>query len=275
MELVYNSIMLVSHETPISFLHESKAYNDFDYALVHLFETHPEYYSFFKCSLLEGREVLLDNSIFELKEAFDSEKFAKYVEELKPTYFIVPDVLEDALGTMDSYNSFRSKYKGLPGLWIGAIQGKTYDEIVECYRYMDAFADYIAISFDFSFYQTIGRSDGLISSYAKLERMCDGRRKLIEMLIKDNIWNHNKPHHLLGCSLAREFKHYTNIPSIRSVDTSNPVVAGILNKRYIKGIGLYEKPSVLLADLIDHEVTGEQADNIFYNALEFKNIINS
>ena len=53
--------MLVSHETPISFLEESREYNDYDYALVHLFETHPEYYSFFKCSLGMGREVLLDN----------------------------------------------------------------------------------------------------------------------------------------------------------------------------------------------------------------------
>ena len=52
------------------------------------------YYSFFKCSIAEGREVLLDNSIFELGTAFDSEKFAKYVEELKPTYYVVPDVLE-------------------------------------------------------------------------------------------------------------------------------------------------------------------------------------
>lgn len=265
--------MLVSHETPISYLNDSKLYNDFDYALVHLFETHPEYYSFFKSSLLEGREVLLDNSIFELKEAFNSEKFAKYVEELKPTYFIVPDVLENCMKTVESFTSFREKYNGLPGLWIGAIQGKTYDEIVECYRYMSTFADYIAISFDFSFYQTIGRSDGLNPEYAKLERMCDGRKKLINMLIKDGIWNHEKPHHLLGCSLAREFKHYVNIPSIRSVDTSNPVVAGILNKRYIKNIGLYDKPSVLLADLIDHEVTTEQAEDINYNAKEFKKII--
>ena len=88
--------MLVSHETPISLLDESREYNDFDYALVHLFETHPEYYSFFKQSLLQGREVLLDNSIFELGYAFDSEKFAHYVNELKPTYYIVPDVLEDS-----------------------------------------------------------------------------------------------------------------------------------------------------------------------------------
>jgi hypothetical protein len=265
--------MLVSHETPISFLKESKSYNDYDYALVHLFETHPEYYSFFKSSLLEGREVLLDNSIFELKEAFDPAKFAKYVEELKPTYFIVPDVLEDAMGTVESFNAFREQYNGLPGMWIGAIQGKTYDEIVECYRYMESFADYIAISFDFSWYQQIGQSHSLKTEYAKLERMCDGRKKLINMLIADGIWNHKKPHHLLGCSLAQEFKAYTDLPSIRSVDTSNPVVGGILNKRYIKDIGLREKPSVLLADLIDHEVTSEQAEDIIYNTTQFKHII--
>jgi hypothetical protein len=31
--------MLVSHESPISILDKSKEYNDYDYALVHLFET--------------------------------------------------------------------------------------------------------------------------------------------------------------------------------------------------------------------------------------------
>jgi hypothetical protein len=265
--------MLVSHETPISYLTESKRYNDYDYALVHLFETHPQYYSFFKASLLEGREVLLDNSIFELKEAFDSEKFAAYVQELKPTYYIVPDVLEDVVGTVDSFESFRKEYSDLPGMKIGAIQGKTYDQIVECYRYMDAFADYIAISFDFSWYQQIGLSNSLNTDYAKLERMCYGRKQLINMLIADGIWNHSKPHHLLGCSLAKEFASYKNIKSIRSVDTSNPVVGGILNQRYIKGIGLRGKPSILLADLIDHEVSDEQACDIEYNTTEFKRII--
>ena len=70
--------MLVSHESPIAILEESKSYNDYDYALVHLFESQPEYYSFFKQSLLAGREVLLDNSIFELGEAFDPKKYIRY-----------------------------------------------------------------------------------------------------------------------------------------------------------------------------------------------------
>lgn len=265
--------MLVSHETPISFLDQSKLYNDFDYALVHLFETHPEYYSFFKRSLLEGREVLLDNSIFELKEAFNSERYAEYVRELSPTYFIVPDVLEDACATVDSYMNFKSKYSDLPGMWIGAIQGKTYDEIANCYKVIAEVADYIAISFDFSWYQSIGLSSSPDPIRAKLERMCDGRQKLIQMLKDDGIWNHKKPHHLLGCSLAKEFASYKDMPSIRSCDTSNPVVAGITGRTYIKEVGLREKPSVLLADLIDQELDEQQQRDILYNTVEFKHII--
>lgn len=265
--------MLVSHETPISYLDVSVGYNDFDYALVHLFETHPDYYKFFEISLASGREVLLDNSIFELKEAFDADKFAGYVEKLKPTYFIVPDVLEDSKKTIASYKSFANKFPHLDGMWIGAVQGSSYDEIVECYQYMSTHADYIAISFDFSWYQQIGRSWSKDPSLAKLERMCDGRHKLIRMLINDGIWNWHKPHHLLGCSLAREFKNYKDVTNIRSVDTSNPVVAGILGKRYVAGIGLNEKPSIMLADLIDHEVTIDQGMDIVVNANMFKEII--
>jgi hypothetical protein len=267
--------MLVSHETPISFLDQSRSYNDFDYALVHLFETHPEYYAFFKSSLSMGREVLLDNSIFELKEAFNPEKYANYVSELNPTYFIVPDVLEDSAATIESYEKFKANYSdGLFGLWIGAVQGKTYQDIVECYRYMSQNADYIAISFDFSWYQQIGYSQSNNPHLSKLEKMCTGRQRLIKMLQEDGIWNYKKPHHLLGCSLAKEFAAYKYVPSIRSCDTSNPVVAGILGDRYVKGLGLNYKSSILLADLIDYEVTKDQAQDITYNAAEFKNICN-
>jgi len=137
---------------------------------------------------------------------------------------------------------------------------------------MDSFSDYIAISFDFSFYQTIGISSSLNPARAKLERMCSGRVKLINMLINDGIWNHNKPHHLLGNSLPQELASYRNITSIRSVDTSNPVVAGIHNIRYIKNSGMRTKPDTLLANLINYEVTVEQKADIFYNIQEYKKL---
>jgi hypothetical protein len=244
--------MLVSHESPISILKESRDYNNYDYALVHLFETHPEYYNFFKDSIKMGRQVLLDNSIFELGKSFDPKKFAKYVKELKPNFYIVPDVLEDGYKT---------------GIKIGVVQGKTYDELVDCYKYMSDNADYIAISFDYSYYLVTG------TGKTKLQRYASGRYKFINDLKRDGIWNDFKPHHLLGCSLAKEFSFYDNDRTIRSVDTSNPVVAGIKELRYNGNLGLEDKPSIKLADLIDHEVTDSQMEDIQYNVNEFKGII--
>ncbi len=119
--------MLVSHESPISILDASQSYNDYDYALVHLFETHPEYYKFFKRSLAAGREVLLDNSISELGESFDPNKYRKDAEELNPTFYIVPDVLEDSAGTIRSWLQFL--LNGTPevdALKIGVVQGNSY-----------------------------------------------------------------------------------------------------------------------------------------------------
>lgn len=259
--------MLVSHESPISILKESRNYNDYDYALVHLFETHPEYYNFFKDSIKMGRQVLLDNSIFELGKSFDPKKFAKYVKELKPNFYIVPDVLEDGYETIKSFHDFVNKHTDLPGIKIGVVQGKTYDELVDCYKYMSDNADYIAISFDYSYYLVTG------TGKTKLQRYASGRYKFINDLKRDGIWNDFKPHHLLGCSLAKEFSFYDNDRTIRSVDTSNPVVAGIKELRYNGNLGLEDKPSIKLADLIDHEVTDSQMEDIQYNVNEFKGII--
>ena len=80
---------------------------------------------------------------------------------------------------------------------------------------------------------------------------------------------------MLGCSLAREFKDYKYISSIRSLDTSNPIVAGLVGKRYYKGIGLLDKPKTLLADLINSSVDDELESNILYNVDEFKKLLRS
>ena len=265
--------MLIAHEAPISILEKIRDITDIQYALVHLFDTHPNYLNFFKLSLNLGREVLLDNSIFELGVAFDSERYVEYIYELKPTYYIVPDVLEDSNATIEAYTNFTTDYQMVPGLKIGVVQGKTYDELVKCYKFMADHADYIAISFDYSYYQLTGKSTSMDPEQAKLERMCDGRQKFIDALIVDGYWDKRKPVHLLGCSLAREFASYKYVTNIRSVDTSNPVVAGITGSRYLKNIGLFHKPKVLLADLIDTELTSDQMNDVLYNVEEFKHIV--
>ena len=268
----------VSHESPIALLPESELYNDYQYCLVHLMEEEPEYKEWFLGKYRAIRpdgEILLDNSIFELKEAFDSEKYAVWCERIKPNYYIVPDVLEDSQETMTKMEEWDKQYgNDLPGLKIGAVQGKTWTDIVECYRFMTAYADYIAVSFDLSMYQVTGIS-GKLDLNEKLKRQMTGRQHLVKRLIDEGWWDWDKPHHLLGASLAREFKWYVNnnIYNIRSLDTSNPVVAGLLGYQYNGDFGLSHKPSQLLADLIQAQPDDDAKERIRYNTEMFKKII--
>ena len=100
----------VSHESPISILDKSLEYNDYCYALVHLFETHDKYYDFFVRAKTLNKEIYLDNSIFELGESFDHVKYAEWIEKLEPNLYIVPDVLEDYTETCNAWMQWESVY---------------------------------------------------------------------------------------------------------------------------------------------------------------------
>ena len=269
-------LMKVSHESPISILDLSKEYNDYEYCLVHLIDQYPAYYKHYKNAReVYDREVLLDNSIFELGKAFDSDKFLAAAIDLKPNMFIVPDVLEDSMRTQQSFTDWEllGRTQQIKDVCttkaIGAVQGKTWQELIDCYKFMSDRADMIAISFDFSYYEVTGEGR------TKLDKWCSGRKRFISQLIERGIWDWSKPHHLLGCSLAKEFRYYVdnNIHNIVSCDTSNPIVAGIHNIKYDADYGLPFKPSTKLADLIDHTFTDEQLMIARYNVDMFKRII--
>lgn len=256
----------IAHEAPIDILKKVQPLTDYSYALVHLFETHPEYYEFFVNERKQGRTVLLDNSIFELGTAFDTKEYVKWIEKLQPNFYILPDVLENGEQTILNFQEFVTEYNDLPGMKIGTVQGKTFDELYNCYTFMSEHADMIAISFDLSYYSITGRG------YNKLQRQCSGRQKLIRDLHSCGVWNSRKPHHLLGCSLAKEFSYYTEcrIEGIYSCDTSNPVMAGLHGIRYNGPFGIETKPSQKLVELIDKRVTEDEWSVIEYNIHSFR-----
>lgn len=260
----------VSHESPLSLLEQSLQYNDYCYALVHLFEQYPEYFNFFKTAKdIHDKCVYLDNSIFELGKSFDGAEYTKWIEKLEPNLYIVPDTLEESSETIKQFYTFTGEYTDLPGIKMGVVQGKTYDDLVRCYSFMAEYADVVAISFDYSYYLSTGIGNN------KLERYMNGRRKFIQDLINENRWNWSKPVHLLGCSLAREFSYYVdnNIHNIRSCDTSNPVVAAMFNLKYNDDFGLNEKPSQKLADMLEANLDDTQQEILEYNLKMFKKIL--
>tara|TARA_R100001126_G_C4870598_1_gene172794 strand:- start:271 stop:1092 length:822 start_codon:yes stop_codon:yes gene_type:complete len=261
----------IAHESPKSIFEEVQRFTDYDYALVHLFEEDKEYLEQFKKAASKGREIILDNSIFELEEAFDAEKFKYWVDDLRPSWYIVPDVLEDAEGTINKMSDWNRKYFNVPGKKIGVVQGKTYNEIVDCYSYMDKVAkvDMIAISFDYSYYtKSVPHANKYVSWML-------GRVKLLGDLLKDGIINKKKKHHLLGCSLPQEFAFYkhSDYDWLYSLDTSNPVVHGIKGISY-KSEGLWSKESQKLFELINSDIDEDQLSIIKNNIQKFRWITN-
>lgn len=255
----------VAHESPKSLFKHIWDRTDYDYFLVHLM-TDIEYQRLYWDSKLAGRTTYLDNSIFELGTAFDMDQFAEWVKFLKPDYYIVPDALEDANRTVRNMSIWVDRYSDLPGKRVGVIQGKTWEELKDCYQYMAHYVDMIAISFDYSYYRETVPNPNKWMSYTL------GRVKLLGDLVEKGIIDQSKEHHLLGMALPFEGLFYKEYPWITSVDTSSPVVHTIKGIRFLENQGILRKESQKLVELINTPIQDIDIDLLEYNLSEFRRL---
>lgn len=261
--------MRVAHESPLEIFDLVQEQTDYDYALVHLFETNETYLNKFKEAVAKGRHVILDNSLFELETPFDPVRFAYWINELKPTEYIIPDALEDSYTTINNLNEWLDLHKdNVEGKTIGVVQGNSYDDLVWCYKELEPKVDKVAISFDYSWMLPVKAE----TSPLRCMLYMIGRQELIKQLVADGVINEDKPHHLLGCFLPQEFKAYKDYKWIDTIDTSNPVVHGINNIRYNDN-GLDNKVKTKLIEYMDSELTLSQVDDIFYNIRKFREFV--
>lgn len=260
--------MKIFHEAPTSIFDKVQLLTDGDYALVHLLESgeYPEYERLFKQAVVSGREVILDNSIFELGNAVSGDVLAKWVEEIRPEWYIVPDALEDRDRTVNQFHDFIEAYPDLPGKRIGVLQGTSDRQLMECYEELSPYCDMIAISFDYSHWLLNPTPPSQWHSYM------GGRIKFIHKYA--HAMRRYMPHHLLGSALPQELRYYKGLnkafPSLLySIDTSNPVVHGFFGASYTRE-GLQSKMSIKLCDLINAEVPKENEKIIINNITAFR-----
>ena len=268
-----NGRINVAHEAPVSIMGHVQQVTDYDYALSVCFDKVDGYYDFFQQAKAKGRWVLLDNGIFEEGVAMEAGKYADWIVNLQPNEFVVPDVLENSQQTMANFDNWLRDFGDLPGRRIGVAQGKTLKEFVECYKYMSAKADKIAISFDYSLYlNEVMPQDPAPNKWIGWVR---GRLFIVEYLYGLGILNTRKPHHLLGAALPGEFASYTRMPAvvgcIESLDTSNPVVYAIKQGQYPKSIySVKEKISNKLKDLINTPKSDKLIVDSIANITQFR-----
>lgn len=215
-------------------------------------------------------DILVSNSLFELGESFSADKFAYWVKQLKPTYYIIPDSWENTEQTIENCKNWMTNYSNLSGKKIGVLQGKTYKDLVKCYQYyLDINIDMIAISFGYTYYQELTpHRNKCISGML-------GRILFLNKMLKENIIDISKEHHLLGTWCPREFSFYkgNSYKWIKSLDTSSPIVHGLLHQKYDNNFGIPEKANLKLVELIDRAVDRETLACILYNVKKFKEFL--
>ena len=209
-----------------------------------------------------GRQVLLDNSIFQLGESFSNDKFAQWVQKLKPTYYIIPDVLDNCQQTIMNIHNWNKDYKkDLPGKTIGVIQGKYRSDLITCYNEIYNYVDKIAISFN---------SQPFMDK--NIHKISQNRFQFIVDLLNQK--KHSKPIHLLGTCTPQQMIMYSGTwDNIQSVDTSNPIVHGMFNVRYNERFGLDQKIQTKLVDIYNNHITQQMLVDIYYNIKMFRAIM--
>lgn len=257
----------IAHEAPLSMFEQVQKRTDIDYCLANVYVDNEDYKQQFIKASLQGREIILDNGVFETGEAMSGEQYLAIINELEPEWFILPDVLENAQETVANAKAWNLTTKSKK---IGVVQGKTLEELVWCYQEIEPLVDMVAISFDYSLYEKLGQAD----KFGQLQSWVYGRQTFLDYLAH-GIVNRNKPHHLLGNALPQEGLYYSgNNPKfewIYSIDTSNPVVHGLKGIVY-KKYGLVDKERQKLFELINAE--DPRSGHVEYNIQKFREFWN-
>jgi hypothetical protein len=268
--------MKIAHEGPICLLQEIASLTDYDYILFHLLEKFPQYKIFYKNQIKQGRESILDNSQYEMsvqKEILDLEKFADRVAELNPTYYIIPDKLNDFKATIDYLETWKKMSYSIKSKTIGVVQGNTFKEWLECYNIMKNECDKIAISFGYNFLKELGYRNSACVIDSKSLLYARGRRYIIDYLIDHDLIV-DKPYHLLGCFLPFEFAWYKNYSFIDSIDTSFPIKNGYMGKRLTMFLD-EKKEEILIDDFVNKSLTYLQKNIILENIKIFRSKLNA
>jgi len=229
--------MRYSHEVPKPLLKISRFFNDWDYALDIKFDD-LEYYNFFKESKRLGREVWLDNSLYERRITgipFDEKKYVQYIEDINPDYYIIPDAYESAQANIDLFKNWIQDYnlRLIAYKRIVVIHGSDYDDYVKCYRYFDSHL-----------------RDNDIIAFSGGDKNID-RVKAIKRMYIEGVLNTQRKHHLLGALLPLEITEYSGIKCISSIDTSIPIACSY------EGNLLRDsntKPKAIIHDIFEEDI---------------------
>lgn len=263
--------MLVSHEIPLQILEQSKQFNDYEFILPYYYIRFKEYKKFYLKNINKNNRIsILDCGLFE-GEILDDSKLKDIINELQPTYFIIPDKWNDVIETKNNAIKWMKWKDSLPTKLMAVIQCTDLEIGTKLYKdFIDLGVEAIAFN-----HSSVAYKDLFPHNNINVSKMM-GRIQFINYLNKNNIINHTLYHHLLGCNMPDEFKYYgEGYEFIKSVDTSNPIIWGCQGKYYdIHTETSKTKPPEKIETYFEQNITPDQISAIEYNIRQFKKYLN-
>lgn len=258
----------VSHEVPLCLLDLSEQLNDYEFCLPHLMDENPIYREHFLKAKRNGRYIIMDNSLHELGEAYDTKRLLHWIKELEPNEFVVPDVWENKTQSIvqAKYWSQIELPEGVEKMVV--VQATTLHEAFLCVQtYKDLGYKKIAFSYGSSYYNDICKHPNKDLGKAL------GRLFVISTLYSQGALTKYDRVHLLGTAVPQEFGWYKGIDCIESLDTSNPVMSALNGVAYTEA-GLTEKPKANLNNDFKMSIDEIDVSLVLSNVKRFKKINN-
>jgi hypothetical protein len=236
--------------------------SDFMFALLHKAIEDKEYLRRVCEYRANGGTVFLDNSCFELGASLDNHLLNEYFEIIRPDVVVLPDVLGDKEQTFERTTQFLKDYPQVAPYSMAVIQGSSPEELIDCYNMfmsLDVRIPWIGIPFVYSWVERDPRAQA------------DERIRLMKELNAFFV-DTTRNHHLLGTWQAREFSHYREYDWVRSIDTSNPVMAALDGVAY-GDLGLESKPKSTFDSTYHMKESDIDMDLLYNNVRQFGRIV--
>lgn len=253
-------MILISHELPHSLQREDNEQhhiNDYLFVLLHRYNEDHEYRKI--VDAYDGLKIM-DNSCFELGEALSNELIDEYIGIMNPDYFVLPDTLGNLDQTVERTLQFLEQYPHHSDKAMAVIQGETVEATLACYEvFKELNIPYIGIPFCYNW--------AFDANMTPVEHANERVKLMFEL---DKIVDKSKKHHLLGTWSAHEFTRYKDYDWITSLDTSNPVAAGIELSRY----PITHKPRPKFDEFATTSLMPSQKFVIIDNVRIFKEMVN-
>jgi hypothetical protein len=258
----------ISHELPINMLSRSFEINDYEYCLPHLLDQSEIYKNHFEKAKETGSYIIMDNSLHELGEAYDTERLLHWVDHLEPDEFIVPDVWQNKNQTLVNAKKWLKIDLPENTTKVAVVQANNYAEAYQCYHILKNHHGYqkIAISYGADWY-----ADEFPHPNPLVGKMM-GRIMTVSKMYNSGLISDNDRVHLLGCALPQEFGYYADFPFIESIDTSNPIIHGLEGVKY-NSVGLLTKSSTKIDKMGLTPLDQEKLFNINHNLIQFKKFV--